>query len=75
MKTECFNLRIIDELNGKQFRGQKLKAAVVGEVNASMYKPTKAVPVNEQKQFKTKMHADAESDSKPSILSRIKKNH
>jgi hypothetical protein len=73
-----------DHLNGKMFRGNKLKAAVMGDLNASMYnKPTTKRPerTEERKQdiedrvsFKSKMQSEAESDRKPSILSRIKKS-
>ncbi len=74
----------IDHLNGKVFRGNKLKAAVMGDLNASMYnKPTTKRPerTEERKQdiedrvsFKSKMQSEAEDDRKPSILSRIKKS-
>jgi len=73
-----------DHLNGKLFRGNKLKAAVMGDLNASMYnKPTTKRPerTDERKQdiedrvsFKSKMQSETESERKPSILSRIKKN-
>jgi len=75
-----------DHLNGKTFRGNKLKAAVMGELNASLYNKTSSKrpereerkqdrDIEERVTFKPKMQSELESDRKPSILSRLKKSN